>query len=113
MTLIELIIAFGILSVAVGCLVQTLVAAGAAQTDVWNRRQALRTAESIAEDLLHEQPDWRGRAAEYAALEGIDVVVQNGDGTPASGWAHITVRVQTRTGDPAAPEIALVFGRSQ
>lgn len=113
MTLIELTIALGILAVAVGCLIQVLSGVSSGQGNLWNRQQALHTAQSIAEDVIEEQADWQGLCTTYDARPDVDVAVEDGDGSPTSGWHQITVRVRAGSfSGQAEQEVALVFGKT-
>lgn len=113
MTLIELTIALGLLTVAVGCLIEVLTAVSIGQERLSNRQHAFETARNIAERVIRCDGDWRALCAEYDSESGVGVVVQDGDGDPSSRWAKISVHVETPSlsGGPAG-EVTLVFGRA-
>ena len=78
-----------------------------------NRQQALETARNIAERVIRCDGDWQALCTEYDSQSGVDVAVQDGDGNPSSGWARISVHVQTPPlSGEAAGEVTLVFGRA-
>lgn len=113
MTLVELTIALGVLTVAVGCLVEVLMAVNIGQERLSNRQQALETARNIAERVIGCDGDWQALCTEYNSESGVDVAVQDGDGAPNSGWARISVHVQTPSlSGEAAGKVTLVFGRA-
>jgi len=114
MTLIELTLALGILATTVGGLIQILVNVSNGQEGLWNSQLALRTARNIADDVIQEPGDWEQVCTTYDAMPGVDVIVQDGDGDPASGWARITVRVSVPPdAGSSTREAALVFGRTR
>lgn len=112
MTLVELTVALAVLTVAAGCMIQVLNAVNVGQVALRNRQQALRTATDVAENVVACTGDWQALCDGYDARADVDVVVENGDGDPGSGWVKITVHVTTASISVAAPEEAtLVFGR--
>ena len=112
MTLVELTVALAILTVAAGCMIQMLVAVSAGQSALRSKQQALHTAGDVAENVLACTGDWQALCSEYNAEPDVDVVVENGDGDPASGWSKITVRVRAASTSDAQEERAtLVFGK--
>ena len=114
MTLIELTVALGMLAIAMGGFIEMLVNVNIGQEELWNRQQAFQSARNVAEDVIQEQGDWNQLCADYDAMPGADVVVQDGDGSPTSGWAKITVRVRVPAdGGSFAREARLVFGRKK
>ncbi|MFH1730393.1 MAG: hypothetical protein ABIF82_01935 [Planctomycetota bacterium] len=113
MTLAELAVALAVLTIAVGCMIQVLSSVGTGQVTVWNKQQALRTAQDVAENVLGCEGDWQAVCDGYDARPDVDVVVENGDGDPVSGWSKITVHVRAVSVSAAAAEEAtLVFGRT-
>ncbi len=112
MTLVELTLALAILTIAVGCLIQVLSAVSSGQGTLWNRQQALDTAQGIAEDVIEEEADWQGLCSTYDTRPDVDVVVEDGDGNPASGWHQITIRVRAGSfSGQTEQEVTLVFGK--
>jgi prepilin-type N-terminal cleavage/methylation domain-containing protein len=112
MTLVELTVALAVLTVAAGSMIQVLNAVNTGQATLWNKQQALHTAEDVAENVLGCEDDWQALCNGYDARPDVDVVVENGDGDPASGWSKITVRVRPVSVSAAADEeVVLVFGK--
>jgi len=112
MTLVELTGALAVLTVAVGCMIQVLNAVNVGQVTLRNKQQALRTATDVAENVVGCTDDWQALCDGYDARPDVDVVVENGDGDPASGWVKITVHVTTASISAAvAEEATLVFGK--
>lgn len=113
MTLVELAVALAILTVAVGCMIQVLNSVNIGQATLWNKQVALRTAQDVAENVLGSEGDWQAVCDGYNARPDVDVVVEDGDGDPVSGWSKITVHVRAVSVSAAAAEEAtLVFGRT-
>jgi len=113
MTLVELTVALAVLTVAVGCMIQVLNSVNTGQATLWNKQLALRTAQDIAENVLGCEGDWQAVCDGYDARSDVDVVVEDGDGDPVSGWSKITVHVRAVSVSAAAAEEAtLVFGRT-
>ncbi|MFO7897808.1 MAG: type II secretion system protein [Planctomycetota bacterium] len=113
MTLVELSVALGLLTIAVSCLVQVLVAVSDGQQQARNSRDALAKARNVAEDVIRCTGDWQSLCDQYDAQDGVDVVVEYGDGDPDSDWWQVTVRVRRPAdADGPAREAALVFGKA-
>ena len=113
MTLVELAVALAVLTIAVGCMIQVLNSVNTGQVTVWNKQQALRAAQDVAENVLGCEGDWQAVCDGYDSRPDVDVVVEDGDGDPASGWSKITVHVRAISVSAAAAEQAtLVFART-
>ncbi|MFW6157813.1 MAG: type IV pilus modification PilV family protein [Planctomycetota bacterium] len=113
MTLVELSVALGLLTIAVSCLVQVLVAVSDGQQQARNSRDALAKARNVAEDVIRCTGDWQSVCDQYDAQDGVDVAVEDGDGDPDSGWWQVTVRVRRPAdADGPAREASLVFGKA-
>jgi type II secretory pathway pseudopilin PulG len=113
MTLVELCLALGVLTVAVGCLIEVLGSVSVGQEGLAKRQEAMRTAQNTAEDVLDCDGDWQALCTAYDAEPNIDVTVEDGDGDPGSGWSKITVRVAAPSlkGGPDQ-HVTLVLGRT-
>jgi Tfp pilus assembly protein PilV len=112
MTLIEIALAVGMLTIVIGALAQVLIHVGSGQAEARNRQRALWMAHNIAENVMHHSGDWHQQCSDYDATPGVDVVVQDGAG-PGSGWSKITVQVRVPPEDPTANKaVTLVFGRA-
>ncbi len=113
MTLVELAVALAVLTIAAGCMIQVLNSVNTGQVTLWNKQQALRTAQDVAENVLGCEGDWQAVCDGYDARPDVDVAVEDGDGDPVSGWSKITVHVRAVSVSAAAAEEAtLVFGRT-
>jgi len=113
MTLVELTVALALLTVTVSCLVELLVSVNTGQQRLRHKQQAYETATQIAEDVLHSTGDWQALCDSYDARDDVEVVVQDGDDDPASGWVQIVVRVALQTvGNGRAEAAQIAFGRS-
>jgi type II secretory pathway pseudopilin PulG len=112
MTLVEVAIALGVLSVAVGSLLQVLAAVNNGQQRLWASQEAHETARNVAEDLIQCSGDWGTLAGEYDAWDDVEVVVEPGGGLPDAGWSKVTVRSTVPVGSGDEVETAtVVFGR--
>ncbi len=110
-TLVELIVALGLLTVAVGCLVQVLVAVSDGQQQAHNTRQALAKAQEIAETVIGHTGDWQALCAQYDAVDGMDVVVKAAGSHATANWWKVIVRVQYPADiGSEAHRATLVFG---
>jgi len=113
MTLIELTIALGILTVAVGCLVQILSSINVGQKELAGRQAALRMARTVAERIIECDDDWQALCDQYDALPDVRVAVADGDGDSGSGWSQITVRVESPLlAQAGTRDATLVFGKT-
>ena len=112
MTLVELTVALAILTVAVGSMIQVLNAVNVTQVTLSNKQQALSTAKDVAESVAGCTGDWQALCDAYDARPDVDVVVEDGDGDPGSGWSKISVHVRPVSVSAAADEeVVLVLGR--
>ena len=112
LTLVELALALGILTVAVGALIQLLWSANTGHERLRNRQWAFQKARNIAEDVLRADSGWEALCTAYDAEDGVDVVVEDGDGDPLSEWHKVSVWVvYPPAGEGVAEEAVLVFGK--
>ncbi len=110
-TLIEIAVALGLLTVAVGCLIQVLVAVSDGQQQAHNTRQALAKAQKVAETVIGHTGDWQALCDQYDAVDGIDVVVEAAGNHSTTNWWKVIVRVQYPADiGSEAHRATLVFG---